>query len=146
MIQAIPEMIEMADTAIIVIEGGHTSRTTKGGKVFEYTNWYEENGTGGLKSVGKEEPDYKKYYPPAPKAGYSFPYKEYGRHVLLAEKDYNANQAVFRTCLAFPLDGCQNRIHPLYKNPQKEVNSVQDREVSSARSLEPAQKKGEEEI
>jgi hypothetical protein len=119
-----------------------TSRTVKNGKEYESTNWYEENGNGGLKSVGKEEPDYKKYYPPEPKRRYSFPFRGYDGHALLEEKDYNANQVLFLDCLAFPLEECTNRIHPLYKNPQEAVNSVRSPGTISARSSgETGQKK-----
>jgi hypothetical protein len=110
-----------------------TSRTTKGGKVFEYTNWYEENGNGGLKSVGKEEPDYKKYYPPDPKRSFSFSFREYGGDVLLEEKDYNANQSLFRNCLAFPIEACLNLTHTLYKNPLSVPLSVRNESGISAR-------------
>jgi len=154
----------MADTAILVIDGSRilaelnhqyernryeweiqcsavkarfkqkTSRTTKNGKVYESTNWYEEQPGGGLKSVGKEEPDYSKYYSPEPKPVYSFGFNEYDGHVILEEKDYKANQALFRDCLAFRLEECVNFSHPLYKNPQKAIDSVRKAGVSSARS------------
>lgn len=151
----------MADTQIIVIDGNHilarldseyerkysewqllcsavragfkkkTSRTIKNGKEYESTNWYMEQPGGGLKSVGKEEPDYRKYYPPKPKPACSFGFQRYDEHVLLEKKDYEANLKLFKEYLAFPLEECQNRIHPLYKNPQKALNSVSQQGMKS---------------
>jgi hypothetical protein len=143
----------MADTPIIVIDGSRnlakldseyerkhsewhilcssvragfkkkTSRTIKNGKEYESTNWYMEQPGGGLKSVGKEEPDYSKYYPPESKHAYSLKFQEYEGHVLLEEKDYMANQALFRDCLAFRLEECMNFIRPLYKDPNKAIKT-----------------------
>lgn len=103
-----------------------TSRTVKNGKEYESTNWYVENGNGGLKSVGKVEPDYKKYYPPEPKRSFSFSFREYAGDVLIEQKDYNSNQAIFRNCLAFPIEACLNLNHPLYKNPLSVPLSVRN--------------------
>ena len=89
-----------------------TSRSKKNGKVYESTNWYEEQPGGGLKSVGKEEPDYTKYYPPEPKPPILFKYREYDGHVLLEEKDFTVILALFKDCLVFRLDDCKNLIHP----------------------------------
>lgn len=112
-----------------------TSRKEKNGKLYEYTNWYRETSGGGLESVGKQEPDYKKYYPPEPKPAYSFAFKEYEGHVILEEKYYLENQKLFEECLAFRLEECQNRIHPLYANPDKAIkDSVRKSGVISARS------------
>lgn len=143
----------MADTPIIVIDGSRilakldsdyerkhsewhllcsavragfkkkTSRTIKNGKEYEYTNWYMEQPGGGLKSVGKEEPDYSKYYPSEPKPLIMFKFQEYWGHVLLEEKDYIANQTLFRDCLVFKLEECMNYIHPLYKDPNKAIKT-----------------------
>jgi hypothetical protein len=142
----------MADTAIVVINGykvihmleeqyiqesvawkvkcaavragfkQKTSKTIKNSKGYESTSWYMVKPDGGLKSVGKEEPDYSKYYPPEPKPAYSFKFQRYQDHIVLEEKDYLANQKLFEDCLVFALEECRNYSHPLYANPQKAVN------------------------
>lgn len=111
-----------------------TSRTVKNGKEYESTNWYKIKSGGGLESVGKEEPDYEKYYPPKPEPAFTFKFQEYEGHVILEEKDYEANKKLFKDCLAFRLEECRNFIHPLYKNPQKAIDSVRKGGVSSGRS------------
>ena len=154
----------MADTAIIVINGApvldnlnseyawkheqwinecasvrarfhkKTSRSQKGDKIYEYTNWYQETGSG-LKCIGKEEPDYSKYYSPEPKPAISFQSPGYGEHIVLSQKDYEANQKLFNDCLVFKLEGCLNYIHPLYRNLEKALkDSVREHGVSSERS------------
>ncbi|MCX9011315.1 MAG: hypothetical protein OIN66_09350 [Candidatus Methanoperedens sp.] len=111
-----------------------TSRSNKNGQIYEYTNWYEETGSG-LKSVGKTEPDYSKFYPPEPKLPYSFEYNEYEGHIIISQKDYEANQKHFKDCLVFGLEEGLNRSHALYKNPEKALkDSVRKPGVSSGRS------------
>lgn len=97
-----------------------TSRSKKNGKEHESTNWYMDTPAGGLKSVGKEEPDYTKYYPSEPKPSISFKFQRYGDHILLEEKDYQENWKLFKDCLAFPLKMCVNRAFPLeeFKSPR----------------------------
>ncbi len=59
-----------------------TSRMVKGDKEYEYTKWYRMKGDcNGLECVGKEEPDYKQYYPPEPKPAVSFKGAEYEGHL-----------------------------------------------------------------
>jgi hypothetical protein len=111
-----------------------TSRSKKNGKVYESTNWYEEQPGGGLKSVGKEEPEYSKYYPPEPKPPISFNYREYEGHVLLEEKDYTANQKLFKDCLAFNLELCRNTSHPL--STEKKVSGAKTLKFFDDRDLE----------
>lgn len=113
-----------------------TSRCKKGGKEYEYTNWYQETGSG-LKSVGKEEPNYAGFYPPEPKPPYSFKAVEYDGHLMLEKKDYEGNLKLFKDCLVFELEDCKNFEHPLYKNPGralKDKGSVRKPGVSSGRS------------
>jgi len=108
-----------------------TSRSQKNGKEYEYTNWYEETAAG-LKSVGKEEPDYSEYYPPEPKPAVTFKAAEYNGHLILEHKDYEANSKLFKDCLIFSLEDCKNLLHPLYKNPEKALkDSVRSPGVSS---------------
>lgn len=113
-----------------------TSRSVKNDKEYESTIWYKVNLDGSLESVGKEEPDYSKYYPPEPKPTYSFKFQRYQDHIILEEKDYTANQTLFRACLAFALEECRNYIHPLYANPDKALkgDSVRKGGVSSVGS------------
>lgn len=96
-----------------------TSRVIKSGKPYESTAWYKIKPGGGLESVGKEEPDYSKYYPPEPKPAYSFKSYSWEEHVILNIKDYEANLKLFKGCLAFNLELCRNVNHPLVKNLKK---------------------------
>lgn len=152
--------VVIADTKIIVINGMRTitglyreyemehdiwgnkcasvrasfkKKTSRKGK-YEYTNWYREKSGGGLECVGKEEPNYTKYYPPEPKPPYSFEVLEYEQHLIIGLKDYEANLKLFKECLAFGLEDCKNLTHPLYKNPEKALSSVRAPGVNSARS------------
>ncbi len=100
------------------VRASFKKKTSRKGK-YEYTNWYREKSGGGLQSVGKEEPDYSKYYPPEPKPAHSFNAQEYSGHLILEQKDYEANQKLFKDSLVFKLEDCQNFGHPLYKNPEK---------------------------
>lgn len=120
-----------------VIEGQFrkkTSRSVKNGKEYEYTGWYQIKPDGGLESIGKDAPDFKKYYPPEPKPKYLFKFKEYDGNVILDEKDYLANQKTFKECLVFMLEECLNYTHPLYKNIDKALDSVRNGAGISARS------------
>lgn len=97
-----------------------TSRTRKNGKEYESTSWYRINPDGSLKSIGKEAPDFKKYYPPEPKPPYSFEaFKTRDGHIIIEQKDYQENQNLFEDCLVFSLPSCMNQTHPLYKNTEK---------------------------
>lgn len=104
-----------------------TSRSNKNGKSYESTAWYKIKPGGSLKSVGKKEPDYSKYYPPEPKPAYSFKSYSWEEHVILNIKDYEANLKLFKDCLAFNLELCRNASHPLIKNPQKAMDSIKKR-------------------
>lgn len=118
-----------------------TSCDTRHEIVYEYTNWYEEQPGGNMKSVGKTEPDYKKYYPPEPKRGHCFSFREYDGDVLLERKDYIASQAVFKRCLAFPIETCLNLNHLLYRNPLSVSLSVrEDMRISGGSPGETGQK------
>ncbi len=118
-----------------------TSRMRKGDTEYEYTKWYRIKGDyGGLECIGDKEPDYKNYFPPEPKPKYGFKDHcsrlEYG-NILISSKDYDDNRAIFKECLAFRLEDCQNYSHPMYKNPEKTLKdrgSVRAPGVSSARS------------
>ncbi|HMB46285.1 MAG TPA: hypothetical protein VKL21_10725 [Candidatus Methanoperedens sp.] len=94
-----------------------TSRTKKKGKEYEYTIWYEEQPGDGLKSIGKEEPDYSKYYPPEPKPSGFIEFQEYVQeyegHLLLTERYYQNYKTIFKDCLVFRLAECLNNNHPL---------------------------------
>ncbi len=120
-----------------------TSRMQKGEKTYEYTKWYRIKGDGGLECIGDREPDYRQYFPPEPKQKYDFKVRHYeGGHILIDSKDYEGNRSLFKDCLAFRLEDCQNYLHPLYKNPEKAIDSVPNRGASSKRSLsKPGQKK-----
>ncbi len=108
-----------------------TSRSQKNGHVYEYTHWYIEKPGGGLQIVGKEEPDYTKYYPPEPKSECSFKADEYEGHLIMDEGDYLENQKIFKDCLAFPIEECENFNHPLFVDPEKAINSVRNSRNSS---------------
>lgn len=114
------------------------SRKEKNGTVYEYTNWYRETSGGGLESVGKQEPDYAKYYPPEPRPAISFKCKEYEGHVLLDEKDVMENQELFKKYLAFRLDDCRNLAHPLYMDPKNKVHGRCDAECDSCKDKYPS--------
>ncbi|KAB2942397.1 MAG: hypothetical protein MPEBLZ_04510 [Candidatus Methanoperedens nitroreducens] len=109
-----------------------TSRSNKNGKSYESTAWYKIKPGGGLESVGKEEPDYSKYYPPEPKPAYSFKFQKYEEHVILNIKDYEANLKLFKDCLAFNLELCRN---PLIKNLKK-VNGAKTLKFFDDRDLD----------
>ncbi len=113
-----------------------TSRMVKGNKPYEYTKWYRtKDDMGGLECIGKDEPDWKKILPKEPEMR-QFTAKTYASHLIMEQKDYEANIGLFLDYLVFRLEDCKNLIHPLYKNPEKALkgDSVRRGGVSSARS------------
>ncbi|MDD3840091.1 MAG: hypothetical protein PHP06_05900 [Clostridia bacterium] len=106
-----------------------TSRSIKNGTEYESTRWYQMLPGGGMKSTGSaEEPDYKKFYSPEPEPRYRFPVwiSEHclhtDEHIIVDEKDYRDNEKLFKDCLVFELDDNLNYLHPLYKNPNKNLS------------------------
>lgn len=103
-----------------------TSRSTKNGKKYESTRWYQVHEDGSMQSTGSpEEPDYSKFYSPEPKLKYGFTIwvtesRLHGdEHIVIEEKDYKDNLKIFKDCLVFRLSKCENYMHPLHANPDK---------------------------
>jgi hypothetical protein len=72
--------------------------------VKEYTYWYQQLPSGGLKSCGKERPDIESMYPPKPEHPIQFEYQAIDhRHIILSEDDYENNSELFGlNCFIFP--------------------------------------------
>lgn len=78
-------------------------KTNNAGKIKEYTYWYHKDAAGGLKLVGKEEPDYRALYPPKPKNPIVFNYEIVNdSHIILKSEDYEKNKDLFFECFVFP--------------------------------------------
>lgn len=77
-------------------------KVNQAGDTKKYMNWYQQIGSG-LKSVGKEEPNYESLYPLKPADPISFQFDSINNtHILLTRSDYEIHQDVFRECFAFP--------------------------------------------
>jgi len=103
-----------------------TSRSIKNDKEYETTRWYRVMPDGSMKSTGSsEEPDYSEFYTPEPKPSYGFtvwvPDIRIHRdeHIVIEEKDYKENLKIFKDCLVFKLENCENYMHPLSANPDQ---------------------------
>jgi hypothetical protein len=70
----------------------------------EYTYWYQQMPSGGLKSRGKERPDIESMYPPKPEHPVTFEYQAIDhRHIIISEDDYKNNSELFGLdCFVFP--------------------------------------------
>lgn len=104
-----------------------TSASKKNGVRYEYKNCYRETGSG-LECVGKEMPDFDKILPSEPQSPITFEYWKYDggeyfgcEHIVLSVKEWEANKKQFKDSLTFRLEDCQNKQHPLYKKPEKEL-------------------------
>jgi hypothetical protein len=106
-----------------------TSRSVKNWTEYESTRWYKVSCDGSMKSTGSsEEPEYEKLYSPEPKPRYEFTVwipkscLHRDEHIVIEEKDYKENLKIFKDCLVFMLSNCENYMHPLHANPDKNLS------------------------
>lgn len=86
------------------IQKTSTVKTTAG-NIKNYENWYMILPNGGLKSVGKDEPNYKELYPTMPLKPPTPQHEQVnGGNIIISADSFKVFKKDFTKCFCFPVD------------------------------------------